>query len=128
MKIITLKFEGLLRDFRRGSQKANFQAKVLAKLYNNRWYAKWFLIEYDVNSKKAFAYGIGQRWAGGRTGEMKKRNKGQFEEIDLSVLEKSDLIEVDWSFRPKKLSEALQEDREQREREPNKPQNSELAV
>lgn len=57
--LITERFEKLFEEYPIRSQQKKLDPLVIAKLYDNRSEAIWFLLEYDKESKIALAYVTG---------------------------------------------------------------------
>lgn len=102
-RITTQEFEQLFKDYPIRSQQEKTNPQVVAKLFDNRSDAVWYLLEYNPKHKVALAYVVGI--------VMNEAGSVSITELEniLDPIQGTPRIEQDFSFIQKPLKQALAE-------------------
>jgi hypothetical protein len=101
--LINERFEKKFESYPIRSQQKKIDPTVIAKLYDNRSEAIWFLLEYDKESKIALAYVVGICLA-----EPGSISVDWLEKI-IDPIQGDPRVHQDFNFVQKSLKEALSE-------------------
>lgn len=102
-RITTQEFEQLFKDYPIRSQQEKADPQVVAKLFDNRSDAVWYLLEYSPKHKVALAYVVGI--------VMNEPGSVSITELENTVdpIQGTPRIEQDFTFIQEPLKQALAE-------------------